>query len=189
MVPADPTPDRTERRETQRRAAVRWLGAPIVLAVLGIGTIAFWPASEEEIQIEALASTDLDDVRRAADNLAALGSTTAVGSLSEARGRLMERMSGEGSRDFKVFRHLSFDLMIRRISDRRQSSDARRLWRALGAVTRAIAVLDPQAAEARRAQRDEWAGEWEEETEEELEDALETEQMPVMDMDEEREAR
>ena len=168
MVPADPTPDRTERHETQRRAAARWLGALIFLAVLGTGTIALWPASEEEIQIEALASTDLDEVRRAADGLAASGSTTALGSLHEARGSLVERLSSEGIRDLKEFGHLPFHLMIRRISDRRQSSDARRLWRALGAVTRAIAVLDPQAAEERRARREEWVGEWEEETEEEF---------------------
>ncbi len=170
MVPGDSAPDRTERDEMQRWAAARWVGVPIVLVVLGIGTIAHWPASEEEIQIEALASTDLDEVRRAADKLAASGWTTALGPLRDARRRLVDRMSDESNRDLKQFGHLNFDLMMRRISDRRQSSDARRLWRALGSVTRAVAVLDPQAAEARRAQREEWEGEWEEATEEEWEE-------------------
>ncbi len=154
----------------QRTTAARWVGVPIVLAVLGIGTIALWPASEEEIQIEALASTDLDEVGRAADKLAASGSTTALGPLGDARRRLVDRLVDAGNRDLKQFGHLNFDLMMRRVHDRRQSSDARRLWRALGAVTRAVAVLDPQAAEARRAQREEWEGEWEEATEEQWEE-------------------
>ena len=154
----------------QRTTAARWVGVPIVLAVLGIGTIALWPSSEEELQIEALASTDLDEVRRAADKLAASGSTTALGALRDARRRLVDRMVDASNRDLKQFRHLQFDLIMRRISDRRQSSDARRLWRALGSVTRAVAVLDPQAAEARRVQREECAGEWKEESEEEREE-------------------
>ena len=155
----------------QRTTAARWVGVPIVLAVLGIGTIVLWPASEEEIQIEALASTDLDEVRRAADKLAASGSSAALGSLRDARRRLVDKMIDDGSRDLRQFGHLlNFDLMMRRVSDRRQSLAARRLWRALGAVTRAVAVLDPQAAETQRALREEWAGEWKEVTEEEWEE-------------------
>ena len=89
--------------------------------------------------------------------------------MQDSRDRLVGRLIDRGNRDLKEFGHLNFDLMIRRVSDRRQSSDARRLWRALGAVTRAVAVLDPQAAETRRAQREEWEGEWEMPTEEEWE--------------------
>lgn len=160
MAPADSTRQSTERHRTRLR--VLWWLAPVAALCLAV---TLWPATEEGRRIEALSSTDLDEVIRAAELLAASGTSDAVGPLREARGRLLERKNEEANRDLIEFARLPYDLMIQRISDRRQSSGARRLWRALGAVNRAIALLDPQSAAAQERPTEEWerpsSEEWE----------------------------
>ena len=194
------------------RLAAAWVAGAFGVAVVAVGAVVLWPASEEEARIEALASTDPDEVRRAADLLAAsgasasgagpsvaapsgvepsrseskfaaeeftstnpddvrqaadrlaasgggaarVGSNEALEALRETRDRLVAQLIEDGNRDLKQFGHLDFDLMVRRISDRRQSSQAQRLWLALGSVTRAIAVLDPESPEAWTPEPADW---------------------------------
>lgn len=151
MLSADSTYQSTQGRRSGR--LLWWLASVVALA---LGAVALWPATEEADRIQALGSTDLDEVVRAAELLAASGKAAAVGPLREARQRLLERKKEEANRDLIEFADLPYDLMIQRISDRRQSSGARRLWLALGAVNRAIAILDPQSAAAQKRPAEEW---------------------------------
>lgn len=121
--------------------------------MLAIAAVALWPETEEAVWIDTLASADMDEILQAADALAASGSTRALEPLHGARERLVETMVQRQKRDLVQFGHLEFDLMMRRIADRRQSPEAQRLWRTLAAVTRAIGILDG-TAEAHRSRRD-----------------------------------
>ena len=127
---------------------VRWASVLVLLAGVGYGSVLLWPASAEDVRIDALESQDLDEIRAAAEFLAEAGSVEALEPLRSVQTRLVDKLVQDGKRDLKQFSHLDFNTMVRRISDRRQSLEAQRFWGALGAVNRAIFAVDPQSAAA-----------------------------------------
>ncbi len=135
---------------TQIPKTVRWASVLVLLAGVGYGSVLLWPASAEDVRIDALESQDLDEIRAAAEFLAEAGSVEALEPLRGVQTRLVDKLMQDEKSDFRQFRRHDFDTVVRRISDRRQSLDAQRFWGALGAVNRAIFALDPQSAAAKQ---------------------------------------